>query len=83
MLVAVLGAATASWSGAGPASNALVAATQQRLTETIAGRVRAMSRVRRNRAGSGPSSPSVSIDARTTMVPRRDEPRIALFRLAI
>ncbi len=42
VLVAVLGAATASWSSADSASNALVAVTQQRLTETIAGQVGAI-----------------------------------------
>ena len=42
VLVAVLGAATAAWSSAGSAGDALVAVTQQRVTETIAGQVGAI-----------------------------------------
>ncbi|GLY92494.1 sensor histidine kinase [Actinoallomurus iriomotensis] len=42
VLVTVLGAAAAAWSSAGSASAALVASTQQRLTETIAGQIGAI-----------------------------------------
>jgi two-component system sensor histidine kinase MtrB len=40
--VTVLGAAAAAWSSAGSASTALVATTQQRLTETVAGQIGAV-----------------------------------------
>jgi two-component system sensor histidine kinase MtrB len=42
VLVTVLGAAAAAWSSAGSASSALVTSTQQRLTETIAGQIGAI-----------------------------------------
>src|SRR5262245_605866 len=41
-LVTVLGAAAAAWSGAGSASTALVASTQQRITETLVGQISAI-----------------------------------------
>jgi two-component system sensor histidine kinase MtrB len=40
--VTVLGAAAAAWSSVGSASTALVATTQQRLTETVAGQISAI-----------------------------------------
>ncbi|WP_329254855.1 HAMP domain-containing histidine kinase [Actinoallomurus sp. NBC_01490] len=42
VLVTVLGATAAAWSSAGSASTALVASAQRRLTETIAGQIRAI-----------------------------------------
>ncbi|MEG8183210.1 HAMP domain-containing histidine kinase [Nocardia terpenica] len=42
VLVTVVGAAAAAWAGAARASGALVAATQQRFTETVAGRTAAL-----------------------------------------
>jgi two-component system sensor histidine kinase MtrB len=41
-LVTVLGAAAAAWSSAGSASAALVTSTQQRITETVAGQIGAI-----------------------------------------
>lgn len=42
VLVAVIAAAAAAWSSAGSASTALVTTTQQRLTETVTGRISAV-----------------------------------------
>jgi two-component system sensor histidine kinase MtrB len=42
VLVTLVGAATAAWSSAGSASTALVATTQQRITETIVGQISAI-----------------------------------------
>lgn len=42
VLVTVLGAAAAAWSSAGSASAALVTSTQERITETIAGQISAI-----------------------------------------